>query len=322
MGLFRFSCTSLDELNGKGLSLAFSVLLGISLETLMYWRMRELGVMVGPTGVGCLGGQAGRWSLSPGFLCALAAVGVVASLGIGGCGTTAPGEVGNVVCLACHDGFGAPDPGIADASVHVAIGCERCHGPGYLHVRNGGRGGLFIERLGAVPFDESHLLCAECHEGTAEAYLQSAHWLNEGASCADCHNVHAANGARDDHRDNTMCLKCHEGMGFGDASAIGAHTYHSVDPAGTGASRCTTCHMPPLQRADQQDGPHGHNLFPLQPISSNEAAEAGVDPVPPNSCSGITGCHDGTVETAPQFDVDNPKHNALLQLIYEARYGT
>ena len=49
--------------------------------------------------------------------------------------------------------------------------------------------------------------------------------------------------------DNSLCLRCHEAFGFATDEAISAHTHHSVDPAGSGASRCTACHMPPLEQA-------------------------------------------------------------------------
>ena len=110
-------------------------------------------------------------------------------------------------------------------------------------------------------------------------------------------------------------------MEFPTVDDIVAHTFHLYDPAGTGASRCTPCHMPPLRREDQAEGPHLHTFEPIPPIRSNEAMEAGVFPAPPNSCSGIMGCHDGAVPTAPVFDVDNPNDNVILQIIYDQRYG-
>jgi hypothetical protein len=52
-----------------------------------------------------------------------------------------------------------------------------------------------------------------------------------------------------------------------------------------------------------------------------ESNLAGITPAPPNSCAGITGCHDGTVSTAPVYNVDNPADNDQLQIIFDARYG-
>jgi hypothetical protein len=47
----------------------------------------------------------------------------------------------------------------------------------------------------------------------------------------------------------------------------------------------------------------------------------GIAPTPPNSCSGTMGCHDGTVVTAPVFNVDNREDNTILQIVFEDRYG-
>ncbi|MFC1736607.1 hypothetical protein ACFL1X_10865, partial [Candidatus Hydrogenedentota bacterium] len=144
------------------------------------------------------------------------------------------------------------------------------------------------------------------------------HATGQTATCGDCHDIHEADGNREDPADNSMCVGCHE---YEDNAAIKGHTRHSVDPSGTGASRCTTCHLPPLQREDQDEGRHDHKLTGIPPVASKEAADAGVDPVPPNSCAGIVGCHDGAVP-GPVFDVDDLDFNAgTLQGIFEAFFG-
>lgn len=239
------------------------------------------------------------------------------------CGLTGcpggPGAVGTQVCLTCHNGRLAPDRSEFPLSAHAAIGCETCHGPGYLHVRNGGRGGLLIQ----VPESDDALygLCTQCHEREIEGHLESRHGASGALNCLDCHDVHSADRTISRHTNNSLCLTCHRQAGFATNAEIEEHTFHSVDPAGTGASRCTACHMVPLQRLDQAEGPHSHTMMPVPPIESNIAADAGVSPTPPNSCSGIAGCHDGTVLTSPVFDVDNPEHNEWLQIVYDARYG-
>jgi len=247
---------------------------------------------------------------------------ILIALCVQGCPSGDPGEVGNTVCLACHDGRSAPDQSQFPMSTHSFLDCERCHGPGYLHTRNGGREGAHIENPALRPFDELHLLCQECHPGTTDAYLQSVHFDGEIVTCIDCHNVHSPDETTKPFTDNSLCLQCHASLGFATEAAIEAHTFHSVDPEGTGASRCTTCHMVPLRRDNQASGRHYHDLIPLPPVLSNEAIDAGVTPTPPNSCAGIMGCHDGTVPTAPVFNVDDPADNALLQIIFEARYGS
>jgi len=335
----------------------------------------------------------------PGLVLFVAGAGV----GLSGCPGGGFWEVGTHVCLSCHDGRSAPDQSGFVESPHAEMDCEACHGPGYLHVRNGGRGGLFINgledepseqvalcaqcheaavdgyrqgahavqgaavcgdchdvhaaqdnaaascstchsqraasfaesghallyglscgdchSLHAVPQDDDAQLCQTCHGGETAGYRQSGHAQEAGgATCADCHAVHGPDSAWPSYTNNDVCLQCHAGLGFSTATAVEAHTRHPVDPEGTGASRCVGCHLPPLRRTEQEAGPHDHTLFTLPPITSNEAADAGVMPVPPNSCAGIAGCHDGTVARAPVFDVDNADMNVTLQAIYDANY--
>lgn len=236
-------------------------------------------------------------------------------------GCPAGNYVGTNVCLQCHNGVHAPDRSLFPESAHTAIGCESCHGPGLQHVRNGGRGGLFINPLRGLPPKEARAVCGRCHQQETQDHLNSKHALNGGLTCTDCHDVHAPGRTAPDYKNNALCLECHGPYGFENDAAIRAHTFHNVDPEGTGASRCSICHMPPLDRVNQEDGPRYHGMRPIPPVASNLAAEAGVFPVPPNSCSGIAGCHDGSVDTAPVFNVDFPYDNSVLQIIYDARYG-
>lgn len=247
------------------------------------------------------------------FLCLVLAL---SSLLISGC--PAGREVGNDVCLTCHNGRLAPDKTSFPMSAHHFLDCERCHGPGEAHVRNGGQAGLFIENPDRWPFEEHYELCAQCHETQVASYVKSEHAKDKAVRCTDCHDVHTAPLTKLSFVDNALCLDCHR---FPSVEAITGHTFHSYDPTGTGASRCMPCHMPPLVRTDQAEGPHLHSMEPIPPIQSNIAMDEGVFPAPPNSCSGIMGCHDGTVPTAPVFNVDNPADNELLQIVFESRYG-
>lgn len=247
-----------------------------------------------------------------------------AALGVLGCGLvvllagcpSTGGNVGTEVCLACHNGQSAPDKSGYPRSAHAAVECETCHGPGFSHVRSGGRLGMFIN--GEFPQAEELALCGRCHGTQMAAFAQSAHALEGNFRCGTCHDVHEPEETVAPFIDNTLCLECHRFYGFETEAAVRAHTRHPVEPAATGASRCTGCHMPPLVRTNQADGPHAHSMEPIPPAASNAAIEAGITPVPPNSCSGIMGCHDGTVSTAPVFDVENPAHNDLLQLLFNA----
>ena len=235
------------------------------------------------------------------------------------------GLVGKGVCLSCHDGRSAPDVTEFALSPHVVLECETCHGPGYWHVRNGGRGGDAIRHPGNESFERSHLLCSTCHDAEVDEFLLSKHFLARAATCADCHDPHKVASLISAPDDNSICLRCHEALGFDSDAAIEAHSFHSVDPAGEkGTSRCITCHMPPAELADpaadpprnQEDVAHGHTLAPKPPIASNNE-----DPVRPNSCTGITGCHDGTIRTAPVFDVNDPEINESVQIVFDERYG-
>jgi len=251
----------------------------------------------------------------------LPALAALLSMGNDGCRINLAGHVGKDVCLSCHNGILAPDQSAFPISVHRTLECEACHGSGLSHVRNGGRGGLFIRNPARDAFPKHHQLCEACHPTQTLQYLASGHATSLSVRCTDCHDVHAHAPTRLEFQDNSLCLHCHADMHFPSEAAIEAHTFHSNDAAGTGASRCTACHMLPLDRTLQAAGPHLHAMIPLSPQTTLDAIAAGVSPAPVNSCAGTAGCHDGTVITAPTFDVDNPRHNELLQILFEERYG-
>ena len=258
------------------------------------------------------------------------------SLGTEGCQYIGPGaSVTNVggwtagsrlrdVCLVCHNGQNAPDVTGFLTGPHKNQACEGCHGSGYLHVRNGGRGGLFIDDLNGLMTVASRLLCKRCHGTEVTGFEKSDHATEKVLSCPGCHDVHAGARGAPSAVNNNMCLRCHRARGFGNDEAIEAHTHHPVDPDGTSASRCTKCHLVPLEGSGSgiENVPHEHSLLTVAPLRSIEAIDAGVVPVPANSCAGIAGCHDGSVSTAPVFDVDNRATDLLLQALFEEWYGS
>lgn len=237
------------------------------------------------------------------------------SLTLLGC-PDAPGTLNTGVCLQCHDGRFATDQSLYPLGPHDFLECERCHGNGYLHVRNGGRGGLYIQNPGNLPFATHFEACDECHTLQTDQYLLSEHAEEQVVRCFDCHDPHVPTGLALPADDNTLCLSCHQFLGFATEAEVAEHTNHPVDPAGTGASRCIGCHMPALEQQAAEEGPHSHTLEPIPPLVSALAAEAG-QPVPPNSCAGTNGCHDGSAPGEPVFDVNNPAVMRSIQVLYE-----
>lgn len=258
------------------------------------------------------------------LLAALIAVAGATSFGVIGCPSIGPGSpIKNEVCLVCHTGQNAEDITPFLDGPHKDLRCEQCHGSGYLHVRNGGRDGAFMSDLNGLRTQADRDLCKGCHETEVNAFESSEH-ADEGVlSCGACHNVHAGRSGAPSSENNDMCLRCHASMGFDNDAAVEAHTFHAVDPARTGASRCVKCHLVPIER--EYPGHDylrlDHSLRPVPPSRSIEAADNGVVPVPANSCAGVAGCHDGSVITSPVFNVDDRATNVLLQILYNVRYG-
>lgn len=93
----------------------------------------------------------------------------------------------------------------------IANGCEMCHGPGSIHVDNGGGKDTMIN----IRKDPS--TCFACHmDKKVQFSLPYRHPVLEGKmSCADCHNPHGtevkpgSSTALDDINDT--CFKCHQG---------------------------------------------------------------------------------------------------------------
>lgn len=220
------------------------------------------------------------------------------------------------VCATCHaehlDGFS----GTAHAA-REAASCHECHD---------------VHKQGAMRFTTPNrtllgqegyaLTCGECHATQVLDYAASVKARSNVLTCAVCHDMHRPATFVADPADNAMCIRCHQSaaLGFTSTEIVDLHTgpFHPVDPAGSGASRCTACHLPPLAAANQARGPHDHSLMTIPPAFSNEAIAQGIEPVPPNSCSGIAGCHDAAVPgSGAPYDVTDVEMNELLQQLYE-----
>jgi len=239
---------------------------------------------------------------------------------VSGC-PSGTGTIGSqTTCLACHNGRVAEDMRIYLLSAHRGIDCTSCHIGAEAHVQSGGTLGTLVNPS-TWTIEASSAVCASCHQQEVTGFLGSAHATSRRVACYDCHDVHSPLETRAPVANNLSCLTCHGIFDFQTNDIISAHTNHPVDPSGTGASRCTSCHMPPLVREDQADGPHSHSFLPVEPIESARQSDNG-ETVLPNSCAGTTGCHDGSVAGTPIFNIDNADQMTGLQAIFEFWYGT
>ncbi|HEX5483097.1 MAG TPA: multiheme c-type cytochrome [Terriglobia bacterium] len=143
----------------------------------------------------------------------------------------------------------------------VAI-CAQCHmqsavrAPGPHGELNYSTSGEFFTRYKSRPYDEfSHL--GFYKDGRfrqtsfiVESLMRSQCFRKGNVTCADCHNVHAANAASNPKslkfpkESNLMCTQCHSA--YKDQAVLARHTHHA---AGSEGSHCVSCHMPRIMNA-------------------------------------------------------------------------
>lgn len=230
-----------------------------------------------------------------------------------------PQERRHEACTPCHDQAASPGGSAVAgflATTHFTSGaatCTDCHNvhlPGGMSVPVSSPARMTAEHFEAV--------CGACHQDTVAQFALSGHAASEVATCASCHDMHAGGMVTAEPEDNRMCLQCHQSfaLGFETDEDVALHTGHPVDPAGSGASRCTGCHMPPVEAG--AGALHDHSLLTIPPLASNEAMAQGIHPAPPNSCAGVAGCHDATMPgSGPAFDENDAESNTDLQALYE-----
>ena len=151
--------------------------------------------------------------------------------------------VGNATCLKCH-----VNSKHGSAVEEGKVGCEDCHGPGSLAVKDiheeKGRlacGYKTFINIGKLPGPAQSMICMRCHGQLSDFGLHnwnaSAHNMN-GVSCEDCHNVH--------HGDNLMpkrseiaglCFGCHQDV----RAQFMLPDHH---PVPEDKMTCTDCHNP------------------------------------------------------------------------------
>ena len=135
-----------------------------------------------------------------------------------------PRFTGQAVCTSCH----APEADAQDASIHVDVSCEDCHGAGAEHASSSA-----VARA-AVLTKPTSAVCVTCH---SEIAARPASFPQVDPA------THYAGGA---------CLRCH-----GPHSVVAVRPPTVTHPLAN-LPECTTCHAPDGLKSV----PAGHEMVP------------------------------------------------------------
>jgi hypothetical protein len=169
----------------------------------------------------------------------------------------APGRLQR--CIGCHSTLTSTleRDRLEPATLIPNVSCERCHGPGQVHIEAARRGAsdltMDLGPKGVEPSVEV-ALCGECHRlpralsasSLRPDNLQIVRFQSVGISlspcyadgrsglrCGSCHEPH--DRVSTDHAVyESVCLQCH---------AVGSRLKQAACPVSPGA-RCIACHMP------------------------------------------------------------------------------
>ena len=229
----------------------------------------------------------------------------------------------NTTCTSCHNGFSAIDQREFFQGAHGELSCQTCHGNGLAHIRNGGRGGLFIDNPADLAFAVSHVTCSGCHADKATSYLASPHYANRVATCIDCHDVHDRLGMRADSTKpdrldiagfSQICGKCHQEQdadfqlsghaALDVATCAICHDVHDVSAfrqSPEDNSLCLQCHastelgLGTTAAVDTHTGP----MHPVDPTGSHASRCIGCHMPAWFQANQDAGPHDHTLATVP-----------------------
>lgn len=162
-------------------------------------------------------------------------------------------------CVACHSSFPKETPYLEGkhAAWRPGIGCERCHGPGALHVAARTTKAPLdsivdhtIVNPARLSLDRRVDICEECHVHTAVSVLRegkSAFSYRPSQPLADQYGYFKAAGSIDvvSHADRLRQSRCYLGSLASERPLECATCHNPHQPAATGPARnapCAQCH--------------------------------------------------------------------------------
>jgi predicted CXXCH cytochrome family protein len=184
------------------------------------------------------------------------------------------------------------------------VGCEKCHGPGSLHVES--PSATTVVNPAKLDYVHANDVCIECHsqgrppnnpiEGRyydwpagfhvgldrmqGNDFVQSV-MDTRGVTCFSCHDVHGTQNNADLIKPaSDLCSTCHRpnSPNGPHTPTIEAHTHHR---AGSAGNECVSCHMPRIEQTIANVNVRSHTFRFITPGMTER------DKVP-NPC---VGCH-------------------------------
>jgi DmsE family decaheme c-type cytochrome len=170
--------------------------------------------------------------------------------------------VGQETCTSCHaqeaknwaHTIHAKVFGLNPRNALESAGCEACHGPGSLHIRNPAEPLSIIRfsKRSQIPVAQQNAQCLNCHRGGQRIFWQNSVHDSHDLACSDCHNPmanYSARGLEARPSINETCFQCHK-------TQRAQFTRRSHMPLPEGKITCVDCHNPhgsttePLLKAD------------------------------------------------------------------------